>query len=153
MCFQHLGDDDDENYYDDNDAAAGDESVFWKITWHSTGGWELGIGGGGSENGGGADEEDGGLANEVEPGPPAKEAGVELGKEVDGGKEEAGGAKDVVEVVGKVEKLVVLPTKEAAAWERKFVKTKLGIFSAFIYKSSSPKRHPLYSPIPELRVD
>ena len=84
-----------------------------KITWHSTGGWELGIGGGGSENGGGADEEDGGLANEVEPGPPAKEAGV--GKEVDGGKEEAGGGKEVVEVVGKVEKLVVLPTKEAAA--------------------------------------
>ena len=40
---------------------------------------------------------------------------MELGKEVDGGKEEAGGAKDVVEVVGKVEKLVVLPTKEAAA--------------------------------------
>ena len=42
--------------------------------------------------------------------PPAKEAEVELGKEVDG-------EKEVEEGAGKVEpgKLVVLPTREAAA--------------------------------------
>ena len=49
--------------------------------------------------------------------PPAKEAEVELGKEVEGGKVEVEGGKEVEEGAGKVEpgKLVVLPTREAAA--------------------------------------
>jgi len=58
------------------------------------------------------------FANEVEPAP-AKEAEVELGKEVEGGGNvEVEGAKEVEEGAGgKVEpwKLVLLPTKEAAA--------------------------------------
>ena len=58
------------------------------------------------------------FANEVEPAP-AKEAEVELGKEVEGGGNvEVEGAKEVEEGAGgKVEpwKLVLFPTKEAAA--------------------------------------
>ena len=49
---------------------------------------------------------------------PAKEAEVELGKEVEGGgKVEVEGEKEVEEGAGKLEpwKLLLLPTKEAAA--------------------------------------
>ena len=59
-----------------------------------------------------------GFAKEVEPAP-AKEVEVELGKEVEGGGNvEVEGAKEVEEGAGgKVGpwKLVLLPTKEAAA--------------------------------------
>ena len=90
----------------------------------SNGGWEQGIGGG--ENGGAAAGVEVELAKEVEPAP-AKEAEVELGKELEGGGkveggkevEEGGPAPAKVEelATGKVEpgKLVLLPTNEAAA--------------------------------------